>query len=188
MTEMIEIILIAVGLAMDAFAVSISCGAGFKCFDLKYALKIAFLFGLFQAVMPLAGWLLGSTFIGWFIGYTHWVAFGLLFLIGMKMLIDAVKEIRSKEEKPEFCYPKKLSVLLGLALATSIDAFAVGLSFSMLKMTIMSAVIIIGVITFILSFAGKYIGYKIGHIFEDKVEIVGALILIGISLKIIIMR
>ena len=179
---MITIFLIAVGLAMDAFAVSITSGLACKPLKLSFTLKIAAFFGLFQAMMPVIGWLAGIScrdFIG---GIDHWIAFGLLSFIGCKMIAESTG-MNSKDDAPETMNNYRILIL---AIATSIDALAVGLSLSFLKAAILFPVIVIGAVTFVLSILGVVIGHKLGHFFEKKVEILGGLILIGIGIKILI--
>lgn len=175
-------ILIAIGLAMDAFAVSISSGLCIKRVKNRHAFKIAFSFGAFQAVMPALGWLAGRTLSSLVSSIDHWIAFLLLTIIGGKMIYEAQKE---KEDK-KMMNPLKPHILLALSVATSIDALAVGITFAFLNVTIITPVAIIGLITFILSFVGVHIGNRMGHFFEKKIEILGGLILIGIGLKILI--
>jgi len=180
--NLVTITIIAFGLAMDAFAVSIASGVTLKRVRLSYALRIALFFGGFQAVMPLIGWLVGSSFSSYIAAFDHWVAFGLLAFIGGKMIYESTI-LKEAEKKTD---PRKLIVLFVLAIATSIDALAVGLSFSVLQVQIVNPVIIIGVVTFLLSFLGVYLGGKFGSIFENKIEFIGGIILIGIGLKILI--
>ncbi|OQY36796.1 MAG: hypothetical protein B6229_09400 [Spirochaetaceae bacterium 4572_7] len=178
----LSIIIIAVGLAMDAFAVSITSGLAIKSLKIRNALKIALFFGLFQAVMPIIGWFAGLGFRDFMSHIDHWVAFGLLGIIGGKMIYESTLMNQDKPDKD----PLNIYVLLILSVATSIDALAVGLSLSLLKVTIIRPAIIIGVITFLLSTLGVYIGNKFGHYFEKKVELIGGLILILIGTKILI--
>lgn len=180
--SLITIIFVALGLAMDAFAVSVASGFAVKDLKLQNALKIAFSFGLFQALMPIIGWLAGFSLRDFLSGIDHWIAFGLLSLIGLRMIYESMRlEAKEKEINPLNNY-----VLFLLSIATSIDALAVGLSFAFLKIVIVTPVIIIGVVTFLLSLIGVMIGNRLGHFFEKKIEIVGGLILIGIGLKILI--
>lgn len=165
---------------MDAFAVSITSGLTTKQPTISNALKIAFFFGSFQAVMPIIGWLAGMSLRDFITGIDHWIAFGLLTLIGCKMIYESFK-IKSAKTSP-----LKVYALLLLALATSIDALAVGISFAFLKILILTPIIIIGIVTFTLSFLGVFISNKLGHFFERKIEIVGGLILIAIGIKIFI--
>ena len=180
--DFITIVVIAVGLAMDAFAVSIASGVTLKKFQALPAFRIALFFGGFQAIMPVLGWLAGSSFKQYIEDYAHWVAFSLLAFIGGKMIYESfvIKEAASK------CDPNNLTTVFILAIATSIDALAVGLSFSVLQVQILTPVIIIGIVTFLLSLAGVYIGGKFGSIFENKIEFWGGLVLIGIGLKILL--
>jgi len=180
--DIISIIFIAFGLAMDAFAVSITSGLTIKHLKINDALKIAIFFGSFQAIMPLIGWSAGLGFRNFISGIDHWIAFGLLCIIGCKMIYESSKmEVNNKKIDPLNVY-----VLLMLSIATSIDALAVGLSLSFLNVSIALPVIIIGVITFLLSIFGVYFGNRFGHYFERKIEIIGGLILIGIGIRILI--
>ncbi len=143
---------------------------------------IAIFFGLFQAVMPLIGWLGGLSLKNFISGLDHWIAFGLLSFIGCKMIYESIKvESNVREINPLNVY-----VLLILAVTTSIDALAVGVSFAFLKISIVTPILVIGIITFFLSFIGVFIGDRFGHFFENKIEILGGLILIGIGIKILI--
>jgi putative Mn2+ efflux pump MntP len=180
--SLITIIFVAFGLAMDAFAVSIASGFAIKNLKLNKALKIAFSFGLFQAFMPLLGWLAGLSLRNFISEIDHWIAFGLLSLIGIRMIYESLKlEAKAKEIDPLNPY-----VLLVLSIATSIDALAVGLTFAFLKVVIVTPVVIIGAVTFLLSLLGILIGNKLGHFFEKKIEFIGGLILIAIGIKILI--
>lgn len=179
--DIATILFIAVGLAMDSFAVSITSGISMKNLRINNALKIAMFFGLFQAGMPIIGWLAGLSIREFISGIDHWIAFGLLGLIGCKMIYESIKiESREKEINHLNAY-----VLLILSVATSIDALAVGLSFAFLEMSIATPIIVIGTVTFLLSYLGVFAGNRFGHFFEKKIEIVGGLILIGIGIKIL---
>ncbi|MBW2652600.1 MAG: manganese efflux pump [Deltaproteobacteria bacterium] len=180
--DAITIIAIAFGLAMDAFAVSITSGITIKNLKINNALKIALFFGLFQAIMPVIGWLAGLSLKDFISEIDHWIAFGLLSFIGCKMIYESIT-VQSNEKQID---PLNVYVLLMLSVATSIDALAVGVSFAFLKVSIVTPVIIIGTVTFLLSYLGVYIGDRIGHFFENKIEIAGGLLLIGIGLKILI--
>ena len=167
---------------MDAFAVSITSGLTIKSLKINNALKIAIFFGLFQAIMPLIGWLAGLSFRDFISDVDHWMAFGLLSVIGCKMIYESSKmELNKKKINPLNIY-----VLLVLSVATSIDALAVGLSLSFLKVSIVLPAVIIGIVTFLLSIIGVYFGNRFGHYFERKIEIFGGLILICIGIKILI--
>lgn len=179
--DMVETIFIALGLAMDAFAVSIANGITTKQLKVSNALKMAIFFGSFQAFMPVLGWLAGLNLRDLISGVDHWIAFGLLSFIGCKMIYEAVKMKTSEKEIASV----SLYVLLLLSIATSIDALAVGLSFAFLKISIATPIIVIGTVTFLLSFIGVSFGNKFGHVFENKIEIAGGLILLGIGVKIV---
>ena len=180
--SMITIIFIALGLAMDAFAVSITSGIAIKRLKINNALKIATFFGTFQAVMSLIGWLAGLSLRDFIASIDHWIAFGILSLIGCKMIYESIKMESSEKE----INPLNIYILLILSVATSLDALAVGISFSFLKIVITIPVIVIGTITFLLSLLGVFVGNRSGCLFEGKIEIVGGLILIGIGIKIVI--
>ncbi len=182
--SLLTIILIAVGLAMDAFAVSISNGFTMKRFHIQQALRISLFFGMFQAIMPLVGWFAGLSVREYIACVDHWIAFGLLCFIGSKMIYEAMVMDSGRNENDRDA--RNLYILLMLSVATSIDALAVGLSLTFLRISIITPVVIIGVITFLFSFVGVYIGSSLGHFFEKKIEIVGGLILISIGIKIVI--
>lgn len=180
--DIIALFFIAFGLAMDAFAVSITSGITIKHLRLNHALRIAGFFGGFQAIMPLIGWIAGLSLINYISGIDHWMAFTLLTFIGCKMIYESTR-IEAVENETN---PLNLKVLLLLSIATSIDALAVGLSFAILKIAIATPIIVIGTITFALSFLGAFAGNKLGHLFENKIEIAGGLILIAIGTKILL--
>ena len=180
--DSLTIVIIAVGLAMDAFVVSIVSGSAYRQLHVKHALRMALFFGAFQAFMPLIGSLAGLTLREYIAHYDHWIAFGLLGAVGGKMIYESLK-IKSVEENPD---PSNIFVLLVLSVATSIDALAVGITLSLIAGSIVVAVIIIGLITFILSYLGVYIGKRFGHFFESKMEALGGIILIGIGTKVLI--
>ena len=178
----LELLLLAVGLSMDTFAVSVASGIAYKNFRLHHALRMAAAFGLFQAVMPVIGWLVGRSLQHWMAGIDHWIAFALLSFVGGKMIYEALRIDKAEEPSNPF----GASVLLVLALATSIDALIVGVTFAVLQTAIVGPVIVIGSVTFALSLAGVYIGEAFGHFFEKKIEVLGGLVLIGMGLKILI--
>ena len=180
--DFISLLFIAIGLSMDAFAVSITSGFIIKRLKVKHALLIAVFFGGFQAIMPVIGWLAGLTVKSLIENVDHWIAFGLLAFIGGKMIYESFK----LEQDEKALDPLNILVLFMLAIATSIDALAVGLTFAFLKIKILTPIVIIGCTTFIISFIGVYIGDRFGHFFEKKMEFLGGLILIGIGLKILI--
>lgn len=178
---MIEVVLIAIGLAMDAFAVSITSGTIMKKMHLRHVLRIAIFFGGFQAIMPVLGWLGGTLFADLIQDFDHWIAFILLSGIGGKMLYEAI--YKSDEDNFD---PLNVYVLFTLAIATSIDALAVGITFSLLNVTIWSAAAVIGLVAFAFSILGIYLGDRIGDKIGSNVEIFGGVILISIGLKILI--
>ena len=180
-----ELFLIAVGLSMDAFAVSVCKGLCMKRLDMRQALVIALFFGGFQGLMPLLGWALGTQFERYITPVDHWIAFGLLALIGGKMLWDAFHE-----DDDDLSCPADgrldLRELVMLAIATSIDALAVGITFAFLGVNIWVAITIIGVTTFVLSLVGVVVGNQFGSRFEKPATIAGGIVLILIGLKILI--
>ncbi|MBP5578179.1 MAG: manganese efflux pump [Ruminococcus sp.] len=179
-----ELLLISVGLAMDAFAVSVCKGLSMKKLNLKGGIITALFFGVFQGVMPAIGYFLGSRFDDVISSFSHWVSFGLLAFIGGKMIFEAVKGDDDDESGKEYSLDIKELVLL--AVATSIDALAVGIVFAAEKTDLFFSVIMIGVITFALSLAGVFIGHRFGSKYEKGAEIVGGLILIGIGVKLLL--
>ena len=162
--------------------VSIVSGSAYKQLHVKHALRMAVFFGSFQAVMPLIGFMAGLSVKEYIERYDHWIAFGLLSAVGCKMIYESFK-INSIEEKFD---PSNIFVLLVLSVATSIDALAIGITLSLITSSIILAVIIIGLVTFVLSYFGVYIGKRFGHFFENKIEAVGGLVLIGLGIKILI--
>ena len=179
LTFFIENIFLGVGLAMDAFSVSLVNGISEPCMKKKKIFLIAFVFALFQALMPLIGYFLGSQFERFIVNVDHWIAFVLLGLIGFNM----IKEARECEELDDSFSVK---TMLPLAIATSIDALAVGITFAVIKADIAPAVTLIGTITFSLSIVGIKIGNVFGARFKSKAEICGGVLLIGMGLKILI--
>ena len=179
--KLIELFLIAVGLSMDAFAVSVCKGLSMQKASLKKAIIVGAYFGIFQAAMPALGYLLGIQFADKIEAFDHWVAFALLVIIGINM----VKESLSKEEE-KADDSLQVKVMLVLAIATSIDALAVGISFAFLHVDILPAVTFIGITTFCLSVAGVKIGNVFGSRYKSKAELVGGIILILIGLKILL--
>ena len=174
---------IALGLSMDALAVSVTNGCIVTDLKFRYALRIAFFFGLFQALMPVLGWIAGSSFRAYIQDFDHWVAFGLLLLVGGKMIREALSSTDAEDSKINCLH---FPTLLLLSVATSIDALAVGISFAMLDMVILVPVSIIGVITFVNCLIGTQIGSRAGRFLEGKLEFVGGCILILIGIKIVI--
>ena len=177
----LELLLIAIGLSMDAFSVSICKGLTTKKFSWRMALVCGLWFGLFQALMPIIGYFLGAQFQEMIEAYDHWIAFGLLFLIGANMIREA---IWGKEEQQDGSLGFKTMLLL--AIATSIDALAVGVSFACIQVELWSSVLIIGLTTFLFSVLGVKIGNVFGSRYEKSASIVGGIILILIGLKILL--
>ena len=181
--ELFEIIIIAIGLSMDAFAVSIGKGLTVAKSKLSYYLKVGLWFGGFQALMPLIGYLLGTSFADAVAGFDHWIAFALLAIIGGNMIKEAVGNDDDEESNADF----SIKALFVLAVATSIDALAAGVSFAFLKTDIISTIIIIiGITTFLFSIVGFKIGNIFGNRYKKRAELVGGVILITIGLKILI--
>ncbi len=175
----IIIILIAVGLASDAFFVAVTKGMVIK-FTVKHGLVIALFFGGFQAIMTILGWILGIPLETFVSTLAPWIAFILISAVGIKMIYESFSD--DEDNNNNF----SLNEIFILAIATSIDAFVVGISFALLKTPIVEPFIIIGVMAFILSFIGVYLGKKLGHLFGQEIEILGGVILIGIGLSLLI--
>ena len=178
---LIELFLIAVGLSMDAFAVSVCKGLAMPKCTFKKAAIVGLWFGGFQALMPAIGYILGAQFQEAIASIDHWIAFVLLALIGGNMIHEALD---NDEEKADASLDVKTMFLL--AVATSIDALAIGITFAFLKVNIIPAVCFIGIVTFIISFAGVKIGNVFGARYKNKAEIVGGVILILLGLKILL--
>ena len=179
----IELLLIAVGLSMDAFSVSICKGLTTKKFSWRMALICGLWFGGFQVLMPIVGYFLGAQFQEMIEAYDHWIAFGLLFLIGANMIREA---IWGEKEEGENNGSLDFKTMFFLAIATSIDALAVGVSFACIQVKLWSSVIIIGLTTFVFSVLGVKIGNVFGSKYEKSAGIVGGIILILIGLKILL--
>ncbi len=176
---LVTLFLLAVGLCFDTFAVSVSSGLLRKEIVFWQAVRIAFILAVFQALMPVLGWLGGITIKNWIEPFDHWVALGILTILGVKMLIESQKKSEDKNINP-----LDIKVIISMALATSIDAFAVGISFAIIEVNMIIAVLIIGSVTFIASMLGILFGKKTGSHFGQKMEIIGGLILIIIGIKI----
>lgn len=180
----IEVFLIAVSLALDAFAVSVSSGISVKGFGWKHAVKMGVYFGLFQFAMPLIGWFLGSSVSAYIEAVDHWIAFGLLVLIGGRMVWGALHTACGEEEAPPADLTAKRLVVL--AIATSIDALAVGVSMAFMDVNILFSAIVIGVVAFALSVVGGLLGKRLGCLFQRRAEVVGGVVLIAIGIKILV--
>lgn len=182
-----EVFLLGIGLSMDAFAVSVTKGISMKEPDRKSTLQIAFAFGLFQALMPLLGWALGKGVADYIRVIDHWIAFILLAYIGGHMIFETVKEKGAlAQAEADRDSRVDLRELLVLAIATSIDALACGITFSFFEINIVTAIVIIGITTFIISAVGVLLGRQIGSWLGRFAQIAGGLILIFIGLKILI--
>lgn len=182
-----SVFLIAVSLAMDALAVSVTNGIMIRDFRRRHAVKMGLYFGVFQFIMPIAGYALGSGFQKLISAYDHWVAFILLFAIGANMLVESFKK---KEDSAAEATAKEMLThgkLTLLAVATSIDALAVGISFAVVGGTnILINAAIIGIVAFVISYCGGMFGKKLGDVFQKSAERLGGIILIGIGVKILI--
>ena len=177
----LRLLLIALGLSMDAFAVSVTTCLSLRRRCFPDALQLGVVFGGFQALMPVLGWMGGIGFRRVMAPVDHWIAFSLLTIIGIRM-------IRESRRPPQPCRrnsARHLLVLLTLGVATSIDALAVGLTFAFLGVAILTPVLVIGAVTFVMSFAGVYLGKRFGHLFERRIEALGGLILIAIGTHIL---
>jgi putative Mn2+ efflux pump MntP len=173
--------MLALGLSFDTFAVSVTCGLIRQEMAFWQAARIAFVFAVIQAIMPFIGWLLGSSISNIISNYDHWLAFGLLLLLGVKMIVESQKETEEKSIDPY-----KLATQVKLAIATSIDALIVGLSFAFIQVSVAPALIIIGTVTFLLAMLGMLFGKKTRGFLGSKIEILGGIILIGIGCKILV--
>ena len=178
-----EIFLIGVGLSADAFAAAVCKGLAMKRLSVKNMLLIALFFGGFQALMPTIGYFLGIRFESLIVSVDHWIAFGLLAFIGGKMIVESMKP---DDENSDEEYKLNIKELFLLAIATSIDALAVGITFACLKVAIAGPAALIGVVTFGFSFAGVYIGNKFGLKFKSGAEMTGGAILVFIGAKILL--
>ncbi len=177
---LVELLIVAVGLSLDAFAVAVGKGLSLKTIGIKNAGIIGLYFGVAQAVMPILGYFLGVQFAGQIRAYDHWVAFVLLSLIGLNMIREARRKTHSVDTSVGF---KRMIVL---AVATSIDALAVGISFAFLQVNIILAALLIGVVTLLLSLIGVGVGNAFGLKYRSKAEWAGGLILIGMGVKILL--
>lgn len=186
MALVIELFLLGVGLSMDAFAVSVCKGLGMKKLNKKQALIIGLYFGGFQALMPFVGWLLGSQFQKYITSIDHWIAFILLGFIGGKMMVEAVREWNEEEVVDVMDAPIDHKNMLVLAVATSIDALTVGITFAFLGTPIVEAITIIGITTMVISIAGVVVGNFFGSRYKSKAEFIGGLILVLLGLKILL--
>ncbi|MDT8286297.1 MAG: manganese efflux pump MntP family protein [Elusimicrobiales bacterium] len=182
---LVEMLLLALALSMDAFAVAVASGATMSRLNVPHALKMGAFFGGFQAMMPVLGWLAGRGMKDYIERFDHWLAFGLLAAIGGKMIYESLRIKEEEECGGEKACPFHTWTLTVLAVATSIDALAVGLTFSFLRVSIAAPVLVIGGVTFLMSLAGVRLGAAGGHFFEHRMEAAGGAILILIGFKIL---
>jgi putative Mn2+ efflux pump MntP len=182
----IEVVLIAIALAMDCFAVSVAGGIIVQKFQWKWVLRMAFLFGLFQGVMPLIGYTAGYFFKSYIENYDHWLALFILLFLGLKMIREGAANEEEENERAKSICPLRWSSLLLMALATSIDALATGIIFISFPTILLKALLIIGFASFIFSIAGSFIGTRFGGKFNFRIEILGGIILIIIGIKIFV--
>jgi putative Mn2+ efflux pump MntP len=188
--SILTLLLIALGVSADAFAVAIGKGLSMRTFHARTALILAVCFGAAQALMPLLGWLLGTQLEQLITEVDHWIAFGLLAAVGAKMLHEALADAEGEDpgssagtdRTTTLIAPKELVVL---SVATSIDALAVGISLAFIDVSITQAVLLIGSVTFLLTFAGVAVGQRVGAQFRKPAEVAGGLVLIGIGVKIL---
>ena len=173
---------LALALAMDAFAVALGTGAVLARLTGRHLFRLGFHFGLFQALMPVIGWLAGQTVMQWVSAWDHWIAFGLLALIGGRMILEAC----SSEEKPDERDPTRGLSLVMLSIATSIDALAVGFSLSIIGVSIWMPALVIGLVAGSLTVIGMLLGDRIGSRWGTRVEILGGVVLISIGIKILL--
>ena len=176
---------IAIGLAMDAFAVSLVCGASVETVTARRVFRLAFHFGLFQALMPVIGWAAGRSVQYYIESWDHWIAFGLLMIVGAQILYKSLTEDNGRFTRID---PTRGISLFLLSVATSADALAAGLSMAMIGVTIWHAAMIIGLTTAVLTVIGMYIGSRVGRFFRKSFEFAGGIILIGIGIKILFMH
>lgn len=182
MLSFIEVVLIALGLAMDVFAVSLGTGTSRYIRGPRPVFRLSFHCGLFQAFMPVLGWLLGSTVQRWIAPFDHWVAFALLAFVGVRMIRSGLAsdgEVQSTD-------PSRGGTLIMLSVATSIDALAVGLSLAVLNMDIIYPAIVIGIVAAAMSLLGIFLGRRLSQVFGKRMEVIGGLILIGIGVRVVV--
>lgn len=181
--ELLTLVGIAIGLAMDAFAVSIAVGLTLKQVSLRQTFRLAYHFGLFQALMPIVGWLAGRSIESWIAPVDHWVAFGLLAAIGGKMIYEALTGDAGERAAKD---PTKGASLVVLSVATSIDALAVGLSLAVLGVDIWYPALVIGLVALAFTAVGLHLGKRFGALLGRRMEIVGGVILIAIGVRVLV--
>jgi manganese efflux pump family protein len=180
--DIVTILLISLGLSMDAFAVAVGVGILYRAPEPRQIFRLSFHFGLFQAFMPVIGWLAGLSVEKFVESYDHWVAFGLLALIGGRMIVESLH----REKESTSGDPTRGMSLVILSIATSIDALAVGFSLALLRISIWFPSCVIGVVTLMMTIAGIFLGRHVGKIFGKRVGAVGGFVLLLIGLKILI--
>jgi len=180
--EFVTLLIIAIGLSFDTFAVSVTTGLIISHIKFWQAVRVAIILAVFQAIMPVIGWFFGKQIARFIIDYNHWVAFGLLSVLGMKMMYESFK--KDKDSQP--FNPLKTTVVIGMAIATSIDALVVGVSFAFIEMNIYWSAFVIGFVTFLVAMLGMFFGKKVGGRLGKRMEIVGGVILIAIGVKILL--
>jgi putative Mn2+ efflux pump MntP len=183
---MLNVVLIGLSLSLDAFAVSVSSGIAIRELRKGHMIRASLFFGLFQFFMPVSGWLLGNTFVSYMRSFDHWIAFILLAFIGGKMVLEGLPR-RKRENKPKPGTDiRRLKTLTLLAIATSIDAFAAGISFSLIGQDIFLAAATIGIITFAVCLAGFLIGKRVGLVLQKGAQLAGGVVLIAIGARILL--
>lgn len=179
--ELLTLFALAIGLCFDTFAVSVSSGLMKREITFKQALRVAIVLGTFQGLMPAIGWFLGSSIKGYIEEWDHWIAFVLLAALGTKMIVESFKKGDDKEFDP-----LNVKVMVGMAIATSIDALIVGISFGMFAVNLPLAVLVIGGVTVFASMLGIFFGKKTGAHYGEKMEVLGGIILIIIGIKVVV--
>ena len=179
---LVTILALAVGLAMDACAVSAGAGAGGRSTGPRAAFRLSFHFGLFQFFMPVVGWYLGASVAQFIAAFDHWIAFGLLAIVGGRMIRSGLQE-EQEAEAPDLSRGWSLVMM---SIATSIDALAVGLGLAMLGVTIWKPAVVIGIVTAAMSMAGLWLGRRLGDRFGRRMEVAGGVILIAVGLRILV--
>jgi putative Mn2+ efflux pump MntP len=180
--NLVEVLLIALGLAMDAFAVCLGAGTTQHINGPRPVFRLSFHFGLFQAIMPVLGWIVGTTVEQWIAPVDHWIAFGLLAFVGVRMVRSGLQS----EDEADTVDPSRGATLIMLSVATSIDAFAVGLSLAVLNVGIIYPAIVIGLVAGGMSLLGLALGSRLGKTFGKRMEIIGGIILIAIGARVVI--
>jgi manganese efflux pump family protein len=180
--ELLEVLLIALGLAMDAFAVCLGAGTTRFINGPRPVFRLSFHFGLFQALMPALGWLVGITVARYVAAFDHWIAFGLLAFVGVRMIRSGLDADGGNHATD----PTRGSTLVMLSIATSIDAFAVGLTLAMLNVNILFPAVVIGLVAAGMSLLGLMIGHRLGKAFGKRMEVIGGLILILIGIRVVL--